>query len=205
MNTPCNSGLMPELYYETDFFTQAVIKEGTVDLVITSPPLKLLRCQTEMQKIFETLIPLMKDDGRILIDMPIGIDWQTDLIKIVRDLEWGIEQYWFTENMYQPDQAQALYLVNKEVFLNRIRVERQRGLYLQCSKAERRHVCEFDPDLIQRLIGACCSPKHAPCVVLDPFCGTGIVAEEACILGHRGIGIDIRKQELSNTCDRSTS
>lgn len=207
MNTPCNSGVMPKLYYETDFFTQSVLKQGSVDLVITSPPLKLLRGQTEMQKILEALIPLMKKDGRILIDMPIGIDWQTDLINAGRDLGWCISQHWYTENMYEPDHAQILYLVvKKNTIPDRISIEMQRALYLQCSKTDhRRHVCEFDRDLIHRLIEGCCPPKRARCVVLDPFCGTGIVAEEACILGHRGIGIDVRKKELSNTCDRSTS
>ena len=52
-----------------------------------------------------------------------------------------------------------------------------------------KHECEFDDVLITELIEKYSEPND---VVLDPFCGTGLVPRIAHKLGRTGIGIDLR-------------
>jgi len=50
------------------------------------------------------------------------------------------------------------------------------------------HYSTFPVELLRRCILASSRPND---VVLDPFVGTGTVLEAACVLGRRGVGIDL--------------
>ena len=54
------------------------------------------------------------------------------------------------------------------------------------------------PKLAQILINLC-GPLKADAVVLDPFCGTGVVLQEALLMGYRAYGTDISERMVEYT------
>ena len=51
------------------------------------------------------------------------------------------------------------------------------------------------PKLAQILINLC-GPLEPSATVLDPFCGTGVVLQEALLMGHRAYGTDINERMI---------
>ena len=51
------------------------------------------------------------------------------------------------------------------------------------------------PKLAQILINLC-GPLKSGSVVLDPFCGTGVVLQEALLMGHKAYGTDINERMI---------
>ena len=54
------------------------------------------------------------------------------------------------------------------------------------------------PKLAQILINLC-GPLPAGSRVLDPFCGTGVVLQEAILMGHKGYGTDLEQRMIDYT------
>lgn len=52
------------------------------------------------------------------------------------------------------------------------------------------------PKLAQILINLC-GPLKAGVTILDPFCGTGVVLQEALLMGYRAYGTDINKRMIN--------
>ena len=178
------------LYYETDFFKNDLEIEP-VDLVITSPSRQMISGALDL--IFEKTIDLMADNGYILLDIPKG--YTRALISIYDSTHkrgWQLLCFYLVDDMY-PNKQQTLQVITKRGNNKLQRVEGEFGLKsLRANPNNRGHRCEFDKDLIRRLIKAYSKTGD---VVLDPFCGTGTVPKVASELKRIGIGLDIRMQD----------
>ena len=180
------------LYYETDFFSND-LKFEPVNLVITSPSRRIIAESLDL--MFEKIIDLMADTGYILLDIPKG--YERTLIELYDSTykrNWEPLFFYLVDDMY-PNKQQVLQVITKRGNNKLQTIEGEFGLKsLKANPENRLHRCEFDKDLIRRLVEA--YSKEAS-VVLDPFCGTGMVPRVAHELKRTGIGIDIRKQEVN--------
>ena len=176
-------------YHQIDFLTEEneVIQEGTVDLIITSPPLDIIKYR--MDTFFAAASNVLHDEGWLLIEAP-------DYIDLYQKFEFLGEFYnipwWLAISCEDPydtaddsefhvlggDPCESPYLALETLFPSGVR--------------EMAHRCEFCPDMISKLIEVFSETED---VVLDPFCGTGTVPGEAELLGRQGIGCDLRPYE----------
>lgn len=68
----------------------------------------------------------------------------------------------------------------------------------QARPARDARVGMLPPKLAQILINLC-GPLEADTVVLDPFCGTGVVLQEALLMGYRAYGTDVSERMIDYT------
>lgn len=179
------------IYCRTDFLSNPPkIQKNSVDLFLSSVPLDIL--DKECGLFFGLLNRYMRDDGRILIDAPVGYNQRTiNLWHGAEASNWTKLRHHIVEDLYHPGENQIIHVYYKAqeslqrvVGLNEtIKVQRKR---------RKAHPCEFCPDVVSLIIEKYSEPGD---IVLDAFCGTGTVPGEADRLGRRGIGCDVRPAE----------
>ena len=169
---------------QADFFEVQLPRN--VDLVITSPPLKLL-AKEPLWDIIGKLSAVLMPDGWIVLDMPAGKTPQlVDLVYACRAFDMQFKFVVLQEDMYVAGETQAVYYITWQHIWKPWQAVRR-------EKMERAHPmshrCEFCPDWVASVILA---HSEVGDTVLDPFCGTGTVPRVAEELGREGYGIDIR-------------
>lgn len=171
--------------YQTSDALKIELEPGSVDLVISSPPLDILLDRPVA--LFEWLDRIVSDDGVLLLDTlgqynqyTIGL-WEGER-KTSWHFQWGMAFH----NFYQIGDTQSVCAFGKK----RGAVQRPDSISIR-PPAERnmRHRCEYDAVYVEYLIEKFSEPGDT---VLDPFCGTGTVPRMANRMGRQGIGIDRR-------------
>lgn len=171
------------IFYETDFFSfQPRPELEAVDLVITSPPLSVIRDQSS--EFFRHLGTFASPSCLLFLDVPMS---EKDPSSAARKHRWQFETRFTVENMYPKQtksyRSQYFYVFGRAMY----------GMTQADMKAQKNdpsHKSEFNPHVIEFLIR-----KYAISTVLDPFCGTGTVPRVAAACGFKGFGIDMRKEE----------
>lgn len=172
-----------------------------VSLLISSVPRAVLM---EPEPLFVWMESIMKPSGVAFIDVPSTPDIYTIHVQRAACAVGWEEKWCFTfRDFYQPGDRQSLLaLASKDIEIANHKIPYQR-----CHERKMKHQCEFDPFFIRYLIE---NFSQTGDIVLDPFCGTGMVPRVARNLNRCGIGIDercpftnqLRHENLSN---RSTS
>lgn len=163
----------------------------SIDLIITSPSNDFLVEHTDA--MFKWIDGCLSSNGVCIIEAKGMFGDHNFAINryICRLIEKRVEcklnpQFCFPfYHIYAEWSLETLYFLTYKKDL-----ERPKQIpYRKHSDREMKHQCEFDSLLISELIRRYSKPGD---VVLDPFCGTGVVPREAFRLGRTGIGLDRR-------------
>ena len=160
--------------YQSDY--RNIQLRHSADLVITSIPLDILNCKDGMM-LFNIWLKDNAMQGTYIFDIPAEIS---------RNYLYSFEEPQHTmvlHNLYEPGKNQELFLYGYN------EIDPPVVSYRECYNRAMGHACEFDKVLIEQLIKQYSEKED---VVLDPFCGTGIVPRMAHELGRYGVGIDKR-------------
>ena len=176
------------IIYQADLFE--TVLPTPIDLIITSPPIKVLNNQIE--ELFKWFEKSLADDGVVVMDVPGLYNNHNRIVNSFSvasienrgncslKLRFALALYKFY----------ALTGVDSLYFYSRIEIEALKSInYRKCDEREMKHRCEYDSVLISNLVQNYTSKNET---VLDPFCGTGTVPRVAHQLGRKGIGIDLR-------------
>ena len=166
------------------------VEEGTVDLIITSPPRILL--ESKLKDLFCWVEKCLSSNGIFVLERPGLYNKAAQSVnRLVVDLvekrvESRLSSQFFIPvyHLYQDSDFHAFF-----VFSQRELKPFDFIPYRKYNEREMSHSCEFDDVLIQGLI---CRFSEPGSVVLDPFCGTGVVPCQAHLMGRDGMGIDLR-------------
>lgn len=173
--------------YQTDAFTLSLPR--VVDLVITSPPLYILR--GDLRKLFTWVENLLSPNGVFILECPAlynvhNYNLNRYTCSLIQGGDCSLKPRFSIAlyDFYRKGGFDSLY------FYSRADLERLTEIeYRKCYEREMAHGCEFDSTLIANLIERFSQPGET---VLDLFCGTGTVPRMARELGRKGIGIDKR-------------
>ena len=169
-----------------------MIADNSIDLIITSPPQKII--ETQLDELLSILARIIKDNGWILIDKQadfLEMMQPTKTLKISESVEnAGLHIYhpYFLRDAYLTGSDQIIYAIAAQSLTQ---VPTTATLTINWER-EASHECEFCPELIKTLIT---TYSDAGAVVLDPFCGTGIVPGVADENGRLGIGCDLKPHQ----------
>ena len=161
-----------------------------VDLVITSPPMCILR--GDLHKLFKWVEQSLSPEGIFILECPAMYNehnhnlnrYTVSLIEGQTDCSLKSRFALPLYDFYQQGGIDSLY------FYSRISLERLTSIdYRKCDERKMAHRCEFDATLIGNLIKKFSQLGQT---VLDPFCRTGTVPRVAHQLKRKGIGIDKR-------------
>lgn len=154
-------------------------------LLISSVPLDMLLYDVE--ELFQWIDKNLMPSGVALIDMPGQENtYRLSVERGAAKLDWRCKWHTGFRNFYHRDDHQYLMaFAKKDVY-----VEKPDKIpYRRCSEREMQHKCEFDSVFVRYLVENFSEPND---VILDPFCGTGMVPRTARNLNRHGIGIDQR-------------
>ena len=176
------------IIYQADAFDISL--PGAVDLVISSPPIGILRDDT--LKLFKWIENSLSPKGVFILECPAMYNahnyalnrYTTALIEkrggCALKPSFSLALYDF----YRKNEIESLY------FYSRLDLEPLTEIgYRKCYEREMSHRCEFDAVLVSNLIERFSKKGQT---VLDPFCGTGTVPRIAHKMERNGIGIDKR-------------
>lgn len=163
--------------YQADYAD--VFLELPVSLLISSVPLNIL---LEPSDFCAWMNNVMIPHGVVFIDMPVEAQYINSLYGALDTwrLQWNIE----LKDFYHQGNCQRLACFSKYPISNCYQVP-----YRKFSERQMQHPCEFDAVLINFLIKMFSKKDE---IVLDTFCGTGLVPRTARDLNRLGIGIDKR-------------
>ena len=169
--------------YQTDDALELQFPSPIADLVITSPPLDIL--SNRAYELFTWLDGCVSPPGLVILDFPGQYNAQTiSLWEGERKTSWKFQWGFALHSFYAEGDTQSLCAYA------RYDVPKPKNIpYRRCQDRDMAHPCEFDSLLIKNLIEMFTEPHQ---MVLDPFCGTGMVPRTAYELERNGIGIDQR-------------
>lgn len=175
-------------YYQADFLNQKLTIEN-VKLFISSPPIAMLS-GWKLAMMFGRIGQYMREDGIVLIDIPAGYRPETiDLAGMGQSTGWLmsaafhlVKNAWLNE-----DHIFHIFRQYRDGFPSILPTR-----VLEKCNTSKSHPTEFNPKVIRQLIKFYSDVGDT---VLDGFCGTGTVMNEAKRLGRVGIGVDIRPCE----------
>ena len=176
--------------YQTDDALELQFPSPIADLVISSPPLDIL--SNRIDELFKWTERCLSLEGVAIFDCPAVYHqhnyemnrYTIDLIE--KRVDCSLESQFCIPfyDFYHKGDVQSFY------FFSRIKLDAVTSIpYRRCEDREMAHPCEFDRALIKNLIEMFTEPHQ---MVLDPFCGTGMVPITAYELERDGIGIDRR-------------
>ena len=175
-------------YFQQNFFKPLPIEPNSINLCIMSPPLLVFK---KTKEIFGILNRYMDDTGWICIDAPAGYTpYDILLYEGVCFSLWTKYCHHFVKDCYTLGKDQCIHVYYKRGTRGHV-CGVNRSISVNPNR-QKRHSCEFCPDLIRTLIDMYCEPGDT---VLDGFCGTGTVMKVAEQMGRKGIGVDLRPME----------
>ena len=169
--------------YQTSDALSIDLEPNSVDLVISSPPLEILKDRAS--ELFNWLDKSVSPAGVLMFDMPGQYNkytismWEGER-KSPWHFEWGIA----LTDFYPDIDTQSLCAYSRNHLPRPDNISYRRWV-----DREMAHRCEYDSIYVENLIKLYTQPGQT---VLDPFCGTGTVPRTAHRLGRNGIGIDRR-------------
>lgn len=169
--------------YQADY--NKVILSTQASMFISSVPLDILL--HDVEELFRWIDKNVMSSGFVFIDMP-GQDriYRVSVERGGEKLGWRCKWHIGFRNFYHQDDHQYLVAFARED----VHVAKPDKIpYRRCSERTMQHKCEFDSIFVQYLIDNFSKPND---VILDPFCGTGMVPRTARDLNRQGIGIDQR-------------
>lgn len=183
---------MAMVIYQSDY--KDITLPERSQLCISSVPLDLLL--NDSKELFRWIRQNIHEEGLVIIDMPALLITATDPVERssyymasklgAQANGWSIQWHYVLPDFYKARDSQVLVAFTRWNHPSDIPKE---ILYRPYNAREMRHECEFDQTLIQYLIENFSGEGE---VVVDPFCGTGIVPRMAHALKRHGIGIDMR-------------
>ena len=174
--------------YQADTFNVSL--PDAVDLVITSPPLSILR--GDLYKLFRWVETSLSPAGVFILECPAlynahNYNLNRHTVALIEEKGCCSLRPRFTVplyDFYREGGIDSLYIYSRADLEPLADID-----YRKCYEREMAHRCEFDAVLVSNLIERFSEKSQT---VLDPFCGTGIVPRTAHKLDRKGIGIDKR-------------
>ena len=152
-------------------------------LLISSVPLQILK--EDVAALFQWIDKTMTREGIVIIDMPADEQYIRYASVVANKNNWYPQWQIDLPKFYNRYDSQTLVAWTRK----NVTIEKKEIEYRNCGQREMQHQCEFDPTLIECLIQSYSKPHD---VIIDPFCGTGLVPRIARDMNRSGIGIDKR-------------